>query len=202
MKLTEIRHQLRQERQQLSPSAVQIASQAVTLHLIASDFFQKSQRIATYMAFDNEIDPLPATLAAWSMGKACYLPCLAPFPGKTLSFARYQADTTCQTNRYGILEPSSTSAIWITPNALELVLMPLVGFDKVGNRLGTGAGYYDRTFNFLQQAIRPSQPYLVGLAYAWQQIEALTSQPWDIGLDAVVTEQGCWEFNPYLTCRS
>jgi len=66
--------------------------------------------------------------------------------------------------------------------------MPLVAFDLTGNRLGRGGGYYDRTFAFMREKHR-NHPYLLGLAYHWQQIDALPREDWDIPLAGIVTEK-------------
>jgi len=72
------------------------------------------------------------------------------------------------------------------------VLVPLVAFDDAGNRLGMGAGYYDRSFAFRRAA--PSPPLLVGVGYEFQRVPALAAQPWDVPLDAVLTERGLQRF--------
>ena len=82
----------------------------------------------------------------------------------------------------------------IQPEKLELVLVPLVAFDKQGNRLGMGSGYYDSTFAFLQNQKRPTKPYLLGLAYEWQCCDSTFTEAWDIKLDAVATENTIYVF--------
>jgi len=91
-------------------------------------------------------------------------------------------------NRLGIEEPAGSRSIgarW-----LDVVLLPLVGFDARGLRLGTGGGYYDRAFEFRRWRTSWQAPRLVGLAYAFQQVDAIVRAPHDVLLDAVVTEEG------------
>jgi len=76
------------------------------------------------------------------------------------------------------------------PHALDLILLPLVAFDKSGHRLGMGGGYYDRTLAFLAHRRLWRKPHLLGTAYQFQQLETLPTQPWDIPLDGIATEQG------------
>ncbi len=76
---------------------------------------------------------------------------------------------------------------------MDLVLIPLVGFDADGNRLGMGAGFYDRTFAFLQQNKRPTKPYLLGIAYEIQKIDQIIAETWDVRLDGIVTEKNFYE---------
>jgi 5-formyltetrahydrofolate cyclo-ligase len=68
-------------------------------------------------------------------------------------------------------------------------MLPLVGFDASGNRMGMGGGYYDRTFSFksLKKGLRG--PTLIGLAHEIQRVEELPVESWDIPLTAIVTDQ-------------
>jgi 5-formyltetrahydrofolate cyclo-ligase len=90
-------------------------------------------------------------------------------------------------NRLGIHEPESFRMIgarW-----LDVVFLPLVGFDACGVRLGMGGGYYDRAFAFRRWRAVWHAPRLIGLAYSFQQVEGLTAAAHDVRLDAVVTEE-------------
>ena len=107
---------------------------------------------------------------------------------RSLCFVRYDEGDALELNPYSILEPQNT-ARKIAEDHLEVVIMPLVAFDLLGNRLGTGGGYYDRTFAFL--CANPSKkPLMIGLAYMAQQAENIPTDPWDIKLDGVLTEGG------------
>ena len=70
------------------------------------------------------------------------------------------------------------------------MLVPLVGFDGAGNRLGMGAGYYDRTFAFRHARRHWRGPRLIGVAYDCQEVDAIDDRAWDVPLDGVVTESG------------
>jgi 5-formyltetrahydrofolate cyclo-ligase len=90
-------------------------------------------------------------------------------------------------NRLGIDEPEGAHTIgarW-----LDVVFLPLVGFDSCGVRLGMGGGYYDRAFEFRRWRTAWHAPRLVGLAYSFQQVERITSAAHDVRLDAAVTEK-------------
>ena len=76
----------------------------------------------------------------------------------------------------------------VQPDALDLVLTPLVAFDAQKNRIGMGGGYYDRTFSFLEQKPDAIKPVLAGLAFERQRVEKIPSNPWDIPLLHVFTE--------------
>jgi 5-formyltetrahydrofolate cyclo-ligase len=78
------------------------------------------------------------------------------------------------------------------------VITPLVAFDSLGSRLGMGGGFYDTTFMFKRYSYSPQRPRLLGFAYDFQQVEKLESNPWDVALDAVLTEVGFLPFSAGL----
>lgn len=98
----------------------------------------------------------------------------------------FQANLFSTRNRFGIREPIKSSSP-LFANQLDLVLLPLLAFDRTGNRLGMGAGYYDRALQALVH--QPStRPRLIGLAHSFQEVESIQAQPWDVTLDAIITE--------------
>jgi len=104
-----------------------------------------------------------------------------------LSFAPWAPGAPLRHNRYGIPEPERGEML--APDELDVVLLPLLGFDRSGNRLGMGAGYYDRSFEFLREATRPSRPVLVCIGYHFQEVPPMTAEPWDVRLDFVATDR-------------
>ena len=187
------RHQLRQHyrarRRALGGCQQHQAAAALARRVASQPFYRRAMHIAGYLPNDGEISPLPLLHAAQRSGKCIYLPLLAT--GKTLLFMRYRPGLTpLRRNRLGILEPYFRSEDLIPPERLDLALLPLVAFDIEGNRLGMGGGFYDRTLAFLTHRQRWRKPYLLGTAYQFQQFKKLPTQPWDIPLGAIVTEQG------------
>lgn len=138
------------------------------------------------MAADGEIDPALLLAAAQRRGKACYLPVLSPVGVPRLRFKRWRKGEGLRTNFYGIAEPRTGRLC--PPRLLSLVLLPLVGFDAAGNRLGMGKGYYDRTFAFRRHSKR-ERPALLGLAHECQRVEKLEVEAWDLPLEGIVTDQ-------------
>ena len=99
-----------------------------------------------------------------------------------------EMSTRQRSNRLGIAEPEGARIIgarW-----LDVVFLPLVGFDSRGVRLGTGGGFYDRAFAFRRWRTVWHTPQLIGLGYSFQQVGHITSAPHDVLMDAVVTEKG------------
>lgn len=180
---------MRQARRALSLSERNRAAQACAQQLMAERLFHNAERIAAYLATDGELDPQAIIQRAWAMGKQVFLPVLRPLGDNRLWFARYKPDTPLCPNRFGILEPAPSTPQPIHPLSLDVVLTPLVAFDKQGHRLGMGGGFYDRSFAYLLRHRHWFRPRLIGLAYAFQQQTTLAGAPWDVPLHAIVTDQ-------------
>ena len=190
----QIRKDMRQKRRALSSETRLQYSQQLAKHLCQSKIYRNSKRIACYLAADGEMDLAPVINHAWSMDKQVYLPVLnAPY-GQDLFFAPYTEDSQLGKNRYGIAEPVIAAKERVKAQQLDLVLVPLVAFDGEGNRIGMGAGYYDRTFSFLLQRKQWLKPHLVGAAFSLQQLDNIDSQSWDVPLQAVATEKELIQF--------
>ncbi|MCC7219631.1 MAG: 5-formyltetrahydrofolate cyclo-ligase [Candidatus Contendobacter sp.] len=188
--LLSLRQQLRTLRQRLPIAEQRRAARAVADGLAGCSGFGAARRIAGYWACHGELDPLPLLERAWNAGKAVYLPVLADAPPQSLRFAPYSPGTPLRRNRFHIPEPDVAPADWLKPTELDLVLMPLVAFDPTGTRLGMGGGFYDRSFAFLlDPGYCGCRPWLLGLGYAFQKVAALPRQPWDVPLDAAITER-------------
>jgi len=99
----------------------------------------------------------------------------------------YCAQKVDRFNKYGIQEPSAIDKPW-PANRFDVLLIPLVAFDRSGTRIGMGAGYYDRALEALSHQIS-SKPYIVGLAHYFQEINSLDRKPWDVPLDAILTDR-------------
>lgn len=157
----------------------------MTEHVIHHPIFLQSHSIAAFCAHNGEMDPVLILQKALKLAKLCYLPILDDQLKNKLIFAKIDHNSRYTKNKYGILEPNPEPKILIPAWELDLVLVPLVGVDTLGHRLGMGAGFYDRTFEFKK---RSTKPYLIGLAYAFQCIENIPYDTHDIPLDGLVTE--------------
>lgn len=184
--LRELRRELRARRLKL-PDTLQRHHGTQIGSLLGSTLpFARARRIAGYLPNDGEIDPLPLLLRAAAMGKECYLPVLHPVRHNSLWFCAWLPGDPLHVNRFGIEEPAHIkrrSAAW----SLDIILLPLVGFDRDGHRLGMGGGFYDRTLAFRRR--HRNGPLLIGLAHSCQEVERIERQRWDVPLDAIVTER-------------
>lgn len=180
-----LRQSLRQRRQRLDAQFRRQHAETLCAHFGQHDLFRHSRHTAFYQACHGEADPAPLLAAARAGGRHCYLPRLHE---QQLQFLRVEAGETLRPNRFGIAEPAWDPLRLIANTDLDLVLLPLVAFDAAGSRLGMGGGYYDRSFAFRRQA--GGRPWLIGLAYAFQEVPQLHRADWDVPLDGVLTELG------------
>lgn len=171
-----LRKTARQKRRSLRGYQQLRASFRLKNRFICSTEFKKSQHIAFYQAIDGEVDLQKLIVAAWKKGKHCYLPILKK-DSRELFFVRYKKTSRLKKNSFGIKEPQGSKKI--PRHHLDLVLMPLVAFDKKGSRLGMGGGYYDFTFQ-KKNTSRFSKPKLIAVAHRCQQVPQINSQAWDI----------------------
>ena len=184
-----IRKEVRKRRQLLTVLEREQYAEDLAGYFIKTSLFKNAKHIGLYLTNDGELDLMPTQVAAESFGKKCYLPVLlAPYTNR-LMFARYQLGDPLANNRYGIGEPVVAARNRIKPQQLDVVLMPLVAYDKSGNRIGMGGGYYDRTFGYLKWRTNWKKPVLVGVAYSFQQRQKIKPQSWDVPLHYILNEQ-------------
>lgn len=182
-----LRSGLRARRSALSASDRISAAQSLVATLEQIPEFLTDQRVAGYWAVAGEM-PLSALAGGLrARAQAWHLPVVAA--DRLLRFAPWQPGLPITPNRYGIPEPECAAADLISAADMDVVLVPLLGFDRNGHRLGSGGGYYDRSFAFLNARSGIGRPVLVGIGYAAQEIPPLEPMPWDVRLDFVATER-------------
>ena len=136
--------------------------------------------LAGYMAMRTEIDPTPAMAEAAAHGPVGVPVILAA--ATPLKFRVWEPDCALIDGEFGAKIPEAGD--WMTP---QIVIVPLVAFDRKGGRLGYGGGFYDRTL----EQLRAKQPTMaIGFAYTAQEDSDLPLEPTDQPLDLLVTEQG------------
>ena len=174
----EIRRRMLDRRRSLTPEAVAQASALVVERVRILSGYIDAALVASYMSRDGEIDP--AELLREKSPKVALPVTRAEEP---LRFVI--PDGPFELGPFGIRQP--TTGRVVQPTELEVVLVPLVAVDWSGNRLGHGAGYYDRTFAFRRDC---DHPVLIGLAHRFQVVESIEPSPWDVPVDLIVTETG------------
>ena len=187
---SDLRRQLRAARRALTPEQQAQARRGLAEVILRQSFLAESRHIALYLTNDGEIDPAILISRLREQGKQCYLPVLTEDDKQALSFIAYQPETQLKKNKYGIPEPEYKVELAMRPQELDLVLMPLTGFDEEGRRLGMGGGYYDRTFEFIRTA---AKPLLVGLAHECQKVPEIPAEHWDIPMAGIATNTNYYE---------
>lgn len=181
------RAELRERRANLTPIARLSAAEGIARTLEQLPEFLTSQHIAGYWANAGELSLHTAVSRLLRRGQIYYLPMIQS--QRDLRFAAWQPSAPLIINRYGIPEPDVSLENSIAPADLDLALLPLLGFNRRGYRLGFGGGYYDRSYAFLSDQPRPSKPLLVGIGYSLQELPELTGKSWDVHMDFVATER-------------
>ena len=190
----QLRRQLRAARRALTPAQQRQAAQGLYRQLAQHPLFRRARHIALYLPNDGEIDPRPLLREAQRRGKRTYLPVLSDWPRTKMVFQQVRRGEKLRPNRFGIPEPRIQRARQRTIWALDLILLPLVGFDDEGGRLGMGGGFYDRSLAYRTRRTAWHAPVLVGLAHECQKVERLAQASWDVPLQGTVTDRA-W----YLT---
>ena len=140
-----IRSQCRRRRSAMHPSERHKASEKIAESVIHSCWFQRSGTIACYLSVPGEVETWRIIARAWRMKKRVFAPVVEK--NGLMRFREITAESTLIANVQGIYEPRDGD--FIEPRLLDVVLAPLVAFDKNNNRIGMGGGYFDRTFSFL-----------------------------------------------------
>jgi len=184
------RRRLRALRLGIEPRQRTAAEAAIRATLDRLRIFRRGGRVALYLPLPGEVDLRSCLPDAWRRGVETYVPRIVSRRRRLMTFVALAPGSTARLNSYGIEEPAA-AARCIAPVGLDVVLLPVVGYDRRGNRLGMGAGFYDRALRRRLDAGRPwRRPRLVGVAFACQELPGIAASPWDVPLDLIVTEQG------------
>jgi 5-formyltetrahydrofolate cyclo-ligase len=179
-----IRQRMRAKRRELPQQEQDIASHRLARTLQNEHWFSRAERIGLYLPHHGELSVLPAVLGSHRRKRKLYLPVVKN--KQQMSFVGWQPGDALIENRFGIPEPRLKGAEIASLWTLDVLLLPLVAFDRSGNRLGMGGGFYDRLLAKLNQSLR--RPRLVGVAYQFQEVDSLPVAPWDQKLDQIVTD--------------
>ncbi|SFB41756.1 5-formyltetrahydrofolate cyclo-ligase [Azotobacter beijerinckii] len=185
----QLRRLLRQRRRALAPHRQRQAARRLYRQLAQHPLFRRCRHVALYLPNDGEIDPGLLLDAAQRRGKATYLPVLNAWPATRMVFQRVHPGEALCLNRFRIREPRSNRARQRKVWTLDLLLMPLVGFDPEGGRLGMGGGFYDRSLAYRSRHEYCRKPVLLGLAHECQKVDRLALASWDVPLEATVTDR-------------
>lgn len=176
----EARKQAMAQRAALNSSERAEAAKAAAEHFFQKVDLTENQMVAAYWPIRDEIDAKPLLTRLMDSGQPVCLPVVMG-EGKPLVFRQWEADAPLYEAGFGTLVPAETAPV-VTP---DLMIIPLLGFDKTGTRLGYGRGYYDRSIAAMKE-----KPVLVGYAFSAQELDAIPREPHDVPLDYLITEAG------------
>jgi 5-formyltetrahydrofolate cyclo-ligase len=182
-----LRKQMRSQRRAFSAAEHRHRSILAAKAVAGLPMFRAGKRIALYLPFDRETDTSALVAAARRRGVRIFVPVIVDRRHARIRF--YPLDRRTRSGTFGISVPSKL-ALPVSPRWLDLIVIPLVGVDTQGRRLGMGGGFYDRALEFRRRRGRWPGPRLVGLAFDCQRTESRFAENWDVTLDALATESG------------
>jgi 5-formyltetrahydrofolate cyclo-ligase len=192
-----IREKIRKVRSQITGTQAEDAGLALAQQLQTNKHYKNANNIACFLSFDGEINTQPIIDMIIKDKNVCFLPKLKPTKPNRLWFMPYDLATKLENNRLGIPEVDLPINHAIAVSQIDLILMPLVAFDLVGNRIGMGGGFYDATLAHLVDKKSTGslvKPLSLGIAYQQQLVNKVPAQKWDFPLDGVLTQQNFYWF--------
>ena len=168
-------------RDAMSPSERAVASRAIVDKLCNLTSYQSASVVLIYMTFGSEIETKPLFERIVTDGKVVVLPRVDK-TSQTLMLHSVKSVAELQSSRWGIFEPATPAPI-VALKEVGFVLLPGVAFDRAGNRLGYGRGYYDKLLSCADPTLAR-----VAAAYACQVVEKVPAGTWDQKIDTVITE--------------
>ena len=172
-------------RDALSEQGRAAAAQAIAVRGLPIEI-ARGAVVSGYSPIRSEIDPIPLMRTLAAKGARLALPAVMA-RGKSLAFRAWSPDDRLMLGPLGILEPSP-AATEVVP---DIMLVPLAAFDRLGHRIGYGAGHYDYTLAHLRKAKAITA---IGVAFAAQEIETVPALSHDVALDYVLTETQIFDF--------
>jgi 5-formyltetrahydrofolate cyclo-ligase len=182
-----LRKKMRGLRRAFSSAEHRRRSDLAAKALAGMPMFRAGKRIALYLPFDRETDTAALIAAARRRGARLFVPVIVDRRHARIRF--YPLERRTRSGVFGISVPSRLTRP-VAPRWLDLIVIPLVGVDSRGRRLGMGGGFYDRALEFRRGRGHWRGPRLVGLAFECQRTDEKFAEPWDVSLDSLATESG------------
>ncbi|ASJ75980.1 5-formyltetrahydrofolate cyclo-ligase [Granulosicoccus antarcticus] len=193
------RQQLQQLRKLMDPAMIAVHSSTIAANILTLS--GNALKIGAYLAFGHEVNVDEFMAQCRDQGQSTYVPLIQS--DNTLIFASLTDDTPIILNKYAIREPVTDQKTCLPATSLDIVIVPLLGFDAQCQRMGMGGGYYDRTFAYKRQALQDNSinpaPLLIGVAFESQCVDSVFPDWWDVTLDHVVTEKNIYSRNGPVT---
>ncbi len=184
----ELRKQLIDERRTYSKTEILRNSAIITQRLFELDEVRQAKIISTYIGKEDEVQTIDIIQKSWVAGKTVIVP-VVDADRASIYFSELSDLNHLQKGHYDILEPSPEKISISSLTSADIIIVPGVGWDSQGHRLGHGLGFYDRALEGV-----PYQSTIVGLAFEWQVLESIPVESHDRSVDMIVTE------NRLITC--
>ncbi|WP_158589166.1 5-formyltetrahydrofolate cyclo-ligase [Alginatibacterium sediminis] len=181
------RQQLRRARQNLTIEQKQQESAQVLGRLFNMPQIQHAKMIASYQSSNEELQTKAINQTLEHGCQQYCLPILHPFRPGHLLFQKHDSTTKMRRNKFGLDEPALDARHVVPLKDVNVMLVPLVGFDDKCQRIGMGGGYYDRSLIWLNPSC-----ITIGLAFECQKTTHIDVQAWDQSLDFVITSRQVW----------
>lgn len=179
----DLRKCMKEKRAALSEEEALQKNQAIHSKLLASSVLEEAEKILVYLSFDHEIDTRPLIDRWLEEKRQVYVPVMEAETRSIFPVRIFEGYRNLPKNNYGIQEPSLDEASVLDVGQLDLVIVPGLAFDKLGNRLGYGGGYYDRFIPKLSETAKT-----VALCYGFQLVEEVPVDPFDQKIQLILTE--------------
>lgn len=177
------------KRRSLSTSERQMYSDRIVQAIINSPEYKRAKVCFLFASMPDEVQTKELILDAFKAGKRVCLPYITSVQDKTMEASEIYSLDELVEGTYGILSVPKDKVRVVDPKDIDFVLVPAVGFDKAGYRLGMGGGYYDRYLARMDKA------YLMAGIYACQLVDEIIKDEYDAQIDAIITE------NDFIRCK-
>ena len=184
----DIRRSLLKRRRSLPEKELKRVSHEINTRLANEIQNRYLKRILVYQSIDNEPSIKETIELAWQKDIEVYIPKV--ISKEKIIINRLTKNSSYSKNKFGIKESNNSDTVEL--NEIDLAVLPLVGIDINGFRLGYGGGYYDRFFN--QRSVLSRKPFIIGAGYAFQILEVSFAEGHDLKCDSVITEKGVLKF--------
>jgi len=187
----ELRNEILKKRDVLTKEEHREKSDVIARRVMTHSAFADANVVLLFASFRNEVDTTKIFKSAITSGKAVYYPKVL---GKEMEFYHVESEDDFEEGRWGIREPKVEEERKFAPKQGDqiCVVMPGAVFDKTGNRIGYGGGYYDK---FLKES-ETLNLFKMGIGFSCQivDVDDFPKEEHDVTLDMLVTEEGLWEY--------
>ncbi|WP_304084599.1 5-formyltetrahydrofolate cyclo-ligase [Maridesulfovibrio ferrireducens] len=181
----EIRRSLQVQRERLSKSEVESMSREIVFSVLSLAEWKKAKEVLLYWPIKNEVDVIPLFHDALESGKKIFLPCCRKNEPGIMDFGVVRAEADLLHGSFGIKEPCRSKCEFPDVVSPDIMIIPGVGFDRRGYRIGFGGGYYDRFLARPQKSVFLA----VGVCYYFQIIDEIAVEAWDKPVQSICTDK-------------